>query len=71
MRKNGSMFICDRCKKQVFAERFNDGEYDDKSLEGWTIRQDGMWGIADLCPDCFKAYREGMEKFWNGGEHGI
>ena len=28
MRKNGAMFICNRCRKQVFAERFDDGKYD-------------------------------------------
>lgn len=32
MRKNGAMFICNRCRKQVFAERLDDGKYDSKPL---------------------------------------
>lgn len=70
MRKNGAMFVCDHCKKQVFAERFDDGKYDDKPLEGWALNRDKIWSIVDLCPDCFKAYREAMEGFWNSGKHG-
>lgn len=27
MRQNGAMFICNRCRKQVFAERFDDGVF--------------------------------------------
>lgn len=30
MRQNGAMFICNRCRKQVFAERFDDGVFDRK-----------------------------------------
>lgn len=37
MRKNGAMFICNRCKKQVFAERFDDGLFDREALDGWAI----------------------------------
>lgn len=34
MRRNGAMFICNRCRKQVFAERFDDGLFDQKGI-GW------------------------------------
>ena len=37
MRRNGAMFICNRCRKQVFAERFDDGLFDQKALDGWAI----------------------------------
>lgn len=70
MRKNGAMFICNRCRKQVFAERFDDGKYDSKPLDGWALDCERICGVGDLCPDCFKAYREAMEEFWNGGKHG-
>lgn len=33
MRKNGAMFICNRCRKQVFAERFDDGSM---TANRWT-----------------------------------
>ena len=34
MRRNGAMFICNRCRKQVFVERFDDGLFDQKGI-GW------------------------------------
>lgn len=34
MRRNGAMFICNRCRKQVFVERFDDGLFDQKALDG-------------------------------------
>ena len=71
MRKNGAMFICNRCRKQVFAERIDDGKYDSKPLDGWALDCERICGVGDLCPDCFKAYREAMDGFWNGGKHGI
>ena len=37
MRQNGAMFICNRCRKQVFAERFDDGVFDQKALDGWAL----------------------------------
>ena len=37
MRQNGAMFICNRCRKQVFAERFDDGRFDQKALDGWAL----------------------------------
>lgn len=67
MRKNGAMFICNRCRKQVFAERLDDGKYDSKPLDGWALDCERICGVGDLCPDCFKAYREAMEGFWNSG----
>lgn len=70
MRKNGAMFICNRCRKQVFAERIDDGKYDSKPLDGWALDCERICGVGGLCPDCFKAYREAMDGFWNGGKHG-
>lgn len=70
MRKNGAMFICNRCRKQVFAERLDDGKYDSKPLDGWALDCERICGVGDLCPDCFKVYREAMEGFWNSGKHG-
>lgn len=70
MRKNGAMFICNRCRKQVFAERLDDGKYDSKPLDGWALDCERICGVGNLCPDCFKAYREAMEGFWNSGKHG-
>ena len=35
MRINGMMFVCNRCGEKVFAERYNDGEFDWKALQGW------------------------------------
>lgn len=63
MRKNGAMFICNRCRKQVFAERIDDGKYDSKPLDGWALDCERICGVGDLCPDCFKAYREAMDGF--------
>ena len=53
MRKNGAMFICNRCRKQVFAERIDDGKYDSKPLDGWALDCERICGVGDLCPDCF------------------
>ena len=39
MRQNGAMFICNRCRKQVFAERFDDGRFDQKALDGWRLKR--------------------------------
>lgn len=47
MRKNGAMFICNRCRKQVFAERFDDGKYDSKPLDGWALDCERICGIGD------------------------
>lgn len=27
-------------------------------------------GIGDLCPECYKVYRETMDRFYEGGRHG-
>lgn len=56
--------------KKAFAERFDDGKYDSKPLDGWALDCERICGVGDLCPDCFKAYREAMDGFWNGGKHG-
>lgn len=42
MRQNGAMFICNRCRKQVFAERFDDGVFDQKALDGWALEMRNM-----------------------------
>lgn len=63
MRQNGAMFICNRCRKQVFAERFDDGRFDQKALDGWALETRDFFGVGDLCPECFKVYRETMERF--------
>ena len=62
MRKNGAMFICNRCRKQVFAERFDDGVFDQKALDGWALEMRNIHGIGDLCPECYKVYRETMDR---------
>lgn len=51
MRRNGAMFICNRCRKQVFAERFDDGLFDQKALDGWAIEARNFFGVGDLCPE--------------------
>lgn len=63
MRQNGAMFICNRCRKQVFAERFDDGVFDQKALDGWALEMRNIHGIGDLCPECYKVYRETMNVF--------
>lgn len=63
MRQNGAMFICNRCRKQVFAERFDDGVFDQKALDGWALEMRNIHGIGDLCPECYKVYRETMNRF--------
>ena len=50
MRQNGAMFICNRCRKQVFAERFDDGVFDQKALDGWALEMRNIHGIGDLGP---------------------
>lgn len=64
------MFICNRCRKQVFAERFDDGRFDQKALDGWALETRDFFGVGDLCPECFKVYRETMERFYTGGKRG-
>lgn len=64
MRKNGAMFICNRCGKQTFAERFDDGVFDEDALQGWALDHKDVWGVGDLCPECFKKYRDTMNEFW-------
>lgn len=71
MRQNGAMFICNRCRKQVFAERFDDGRFDQKALDGWALETRDFFGVGDLCPECFKVYRETMERFYTGGKRGV
>lgn len=66
MRQNGAMFICNRCRKRVFAERFDDGRFDQKALDGWALETRDFFGVGDLCPECFKVYRETMERFLYG-----
>lgn len=44
MRKNGAMFICNRCRKQTFAERFDDGVFDKDALQGWALDHEDVWG---------------------------
>lgn len=58
MKQNGAMFVCDNCKKQVFAEKFDDGKYDDKPLEGWSLSYGGIRSMVDLCPDCSNAFKK-------------
>ena len=48
MRKNGSMFICNRCRKQVFAERIDDGKYDSKPLDGWALDCERICCVGNL-----------------------
>lgn len=67
MRQNGAMFICNRCRKQVFAERFDDGVFDQKALDGWALEMRNVHGVGDLCPECYKVYRETMDRFYEGG----
>lgn len=70
MRQNGAMFICNRCRKQVFAERLDDGVFDQKALDGWALEMRNIHGIGDLCTECYKVYRETMNRFYEGGRHG-
>ena len=70
MRRNGAMFICNRCRKQVFAERFDDGLFDQKALDGWAIEARNFFGVGDLYPECYKVYRDPLERCYEGGRHG-
>lgn len=70
MRKNGAMFSCNRCKKQVFAERFDDGLFDREALDGWAIDMRDIFWTGDLCPECHKLYCETMTKFWRTEKNG-
>ena len=54
----------------VDAERFDDGVFDQKALDGWALEMRNIHGIGDLCPECYKVYRETMNRFYEGGRHG-
>ena len=54
----------------MFAERFDDGVFDQKALDGWALEMRNIHGIGDLCPECYKVYRETMNRFYEGGRHG-
>lgn len=54
----------------AFAERFDDGRFDQKALDGWALETRDFFGVGDLCPECFKVYRETMERFYTGGKRG-
>lgn len=69
MRKNGAMFICNRCRKQTFAERFDDGVFDEDTLQGWALDHKDVLGVGDLCPECLKKYRDTMNEFWEGKKY--
>ena len=69
-KKELNKIICNRCGKQVFAERFDDGVFDQKALDGWALEMRNIHGIGDLCPECYKVYRETMNRFYEGGRHG-
>ena len=47
-----------------------DGRFDQKALDGWALETRDFFGVGDLCPECFKVYRETMERFYTGGKHG-
>ncbi len=70
MRQNGAMFICNRCRKQVFAERFDDGVFDQKALDGWALEMRNIHGIVIPRRKRHKVYRETMNRFYEGGRHG-
>lgn len=63
MRINGMMFVCNRCGKQAFAERYNDGEFDWKALQGWETGATRFFGIGELCPECREEYGKLMQRF--------
>lgn len=63
MRINGMMFVCNRCGKQVFAERYNDGEFDWKALQGWETGFGSFFSVGELCPECREEYGKLMQKF--------
>ena len=63
MRINGMMFVCNRCGKQTFAERYNDGEFDWKALQGWETGVGSFFGVGELCPECYEEYKKLMQKF--------
>lgn len=46
MRKNGAMFICNRCRKQTFAERFDDGVFSKDALQGWALDHKDVWVLV-------------------------
>ena len=56
MRINGMMFVCNRCGRQVFAERYNDGEFDWKALQGWETGLGSFFSVGELCPECREEY---------------
>lgn len=56
MRKNGAMFICNRCRKQVFAERLDDGKYDSKPLSP-TLRTAANTGKSGRTTTALKTTR--------------
>ena len=63
MRINGMMFVCNRCGKRVFAERYNDGKFDWDALQGWETGETSFFRIGELCPECHEEYGKLMKKF--------
>lgn len=61
MRQNGAMFICNRCRKQVFAERFDDGVFDQKALDGWALEMRNIYNIKS-CSLKAGMYRMELER---------
>ena len=60
MRKNGAMFICNRCRKQTFAERFDDGVFDKDALQGWALDHEELLLLQKMQECNFK--RGGKEE---------
>lgn len=65
MREIHEVIICNRCRKTAVVNRTKREEYSVR-LSGWG----NPYPEHDLCPECFKEYRNLMEKFWKEEDRG-
>lgn len=71
MKFDGVGFTCVRCGKQTFVNRLADGTLNINALKGWELSYADPYilgVVGDVCPKCFKEYRNTIEEFWGRKE---
>lgn len=71
MKFDGVGFTCVRCGKQTFVNRLADGTLNINALKGWELSYVDSYilgVVGDVCPKCFKEYRNTIEEFWGRKE---
>ena len=61
MREIHEVTTCNRCGKKAVVNRTKGEEYSVR-LSGWGC----PYPENDLCPECYKLYRETMDQFYKG-----